>query len=34
MPEKIPTEKQSFVLLEILEKAKSEAIYQEQNFRL
>lgn len=29
MPEKIPTEKQSFVLLEILEKARLEAIYQE-----
>jgi hypothetical protein len=29
IPEKIPTEKQSFVLLEILEKAKLEAIYQE-----
>lgn len=29
MPTKIPTEKQSFVLLEILEKAKLEAIYQE-----
>lgn len=29
MPTKIPTEKQSFVLLAILEKAKLEAIYQE-----
>ena len=29
MPDKIPTEKQAFVLLEILEKAKLEAIYQE-----
>ena len=29
MPDKIPTEKQAFVLLDILEKAKLEAIYQE-----
>ena len=29
IPSKIPSEKQSFVLLEILEKAKLEAIYQE-----
>lgn len=29
IPEKIPTEKQSFVLLEVLEKAKLEAIYHE-----
>jgi hypothetical protein len=29
IPEKIPTEKQSFVLLDILEKARLEAIYQE-----
>jgi hypothetical protein len=29
MPDKIPTEKQAFVLLDTLEKAKLEAIYQE-----